>query len=167
VDCLFLSGGLTWIRSEVDVWVGVWLAGMVMLVWDLLALSWVGPWMALNSRSALRASMAALVRICLLPWVLYGLGAAVLAVLDTFLHLHSLGRWEPWGFVGAWFVLSAALNVLFAGWAAWRLCTGFREIATRRFDAPPRYGEWGRVLGEWLRRKQAGSHAAAQGTARV
>jgi hypothetical protein len=151
-DGLLLSATLSEMHTREGRWAAVWVAGMVMLVWDLYALSWVGPWMGLNSRNPSRASMAALTRICLLPWLLWLGGVAVLSTLDAFLRFRLPFRWQAWMLLLGWFVLGAALNLAFAGWAAHRLKTAFRDIATRRIEAAPRYGEWGRILGGWLRK---------------
>jgi ABC-type transport system involved in cytochrome c biogenesis permease component len=154
-DLLLMGGGLTRITQDRSSWVLVWLAGMAMLAWDLHALSWVGPWMALNRRSPTRAASAALMRICVLPWALFAIGIAFFILMVSFLHFY----FRPWThgpgpFVlawGAWLALGGAVNLLFTWWAQFRLKTGFREAATRPFEAAPSYGDWGRALARFLR----------------
>ena len=50
----------------------IWLGGMFMLVADLVALSWVGMWRALVARSHNLATISTLVRVLVLPWLLFG-----------------------------------------------------------------------------------------------
>src|ERR1035437_5368995 len=47
----------------------IWLAGMFMLVADLVALSWVAMWRALVARSHNLATISTLVRLLVLPWL--------------------------------------------------------------------------------------------------
>ena len=152
-DVALMVGGFSFVHSDQEAWVLLWLAGMGVLVWDLYALSWVSPWMGLNSRSPNRASMAALVRICLLPWLAFGALLAVYAILETLFgfRFNAPDRLVVGGLILTWAGLSAAANLVFGVWARHCLKREFRVIATRRFDAAPRFGDWGRVLGEWLR----------------
>jgi ABC-type transport system involved in cytochrome c biogenesis permease component len=152
-DLLMMAGCLAYEGSEDGVWVKFWLYWMAMLVWDLLALSWVGPWMGLNGRSPNRASMAALVRICVLPTLVFLVGWAFLAVLDGLgiLRLHLDG--PGWVFFG-WFALGGVNNLFFGTWAKRRLRRDFRAVATQRFDPHARYRAWGRALGLFLRQRK-------------
>lgn len=154
-DFALLWASLGLIHPEPGFWILLWLAGMGMFVWDLFALGWVGMWMGLNSRRASRATSAALVRICVLPWLLF-------AVLMTWVGLLEITqtRWlrhvvTPSTVVIAWFTIGAALNALFVFRAKSQLATRFREVATQRFEARPS-GAWGRRLGEWLARQRRG-----------
>ena len=147
-DAAFMIGGLDFVHAEEGSWLLLWLAGAGMLIWDLHALSWVSPWMGLNSRHPNRASSAALVRICLLPWLAFGGLIAFYGFLETFLgfRYHPPDRLLFGALILAWTGLGATANLLFGGLAKLGLKRQFREIATRRFEAGPRSGEWG-----WLR----------------
>jgi len=152
-DALLLTASAARMNRLDSSFVQVWLAGMTVLVWDLHALSWVGPWMGLNSRSPNRAATAALARICLLPWMLFAGWIAALAVCETVLRIHLPGRFQEGVFIGVWFALCALTNIGFTAWAGSRLRTRFRETATQRFDAGRGAGGWGRTLGLWVGRK--------------
>ena len=154
-DFLLMVGGGRQIHPDEEAWFGVWLAGMAMLLWDLFALSWVSPWMGLKSAKPSRASQAALMQICVLPWMMFGGGMAMLSILEEITHRGlRVDHWSPGIFIAIWFVISGACNLLFSGWARRRLLRDFREVATRRPDTKSRAGEWGRVLGEWLKGKR-------------
>lgn len=153
VEGALLFGGLSeFIRSDQTLWIMVWLAGMSVLVWDLFTLSWVGMWMGLNSRNASHASSAALVRICVLPWLIFGL------LLTFILMANAMRRWSggsglgPGGVLLMWFIISAGTNLLFGTLAKEKLLSEFRRIAMERFDARPS-GAWGRRLGQWWARR--------------
>ncbi len=150
-DVALMAGGLSSVPSDEETWVILWVAGAGMLVWDLYALSWVSPWMGLNSRSPSRASMAALIRICLLPWLTFGGLVAGYGFLETFFHYSASGRNLAIGFILAWAGVGAAANLGFAGWARHRLRQEFREVATRRYESTFRQADWGRALREWIR----------------
>jgi ABC-type transport system involved in multi-copper enzyme maturation permease subunit len=155
-DFLLMAGCLSSNSDESDqaMFLGLWSAGMVVLMWDLYALSWVGPWMGLNSRSVNRAFTSALVRIGLLPWLAYLFGLAAVAMLEFTYRWSVPDHLGPGFFIGSWFGICAVNNLFFTGWARLRLRREFREIATRRVDGPTAHGEWGRVLAEWLRGKR-------------
>ncbi len=155
-DAALMLTGYSFAYSEGGSWVMLWLVGAGMLVWDLHALSWVSPWMGLNSRNPNRASLAALARICSLPWLAFGALIALYGFFEAFLgfRYHLSERLVLAGLILGWAALGAAANLIFGGWARLRLTRDFREIATRRFETAPRSGDWGRVLGEWLRGKR-------------
>ncbi|MBI5383252.1 MAG: ABC transporter permease [Verrucomicrobia bacterium] len=147
VDLYFIMRGLNHFHGDESAWVVVWLAGMGMLGWDMATLSWVGLWMGLNSRSPHRAATAALVRVCLVPWLLFaGLMAAVVVVASA---THSSGpSWfGPTAVTLGWFIVGGVNNVLFGLWAKTQLHDEFRETATRRFEAHSP-GVLGRLFGD-------------------
>ncbi|HEY2951587.1 MAG TPA: ABC transporter permease [Verrucomicrobiae bacterium] len=117
-------------------WVCVWIAGMVVFVFDLFTLAWVAMWMGMTSRSVNRATAAAVVRVMVLPWVAYA------ALLTGFWLAMLAARFQrrSWFddklFTAAWLLLSVVNNVLFGRWAKRKLRRDFRDVATRRFDQP-------------------------------
>ncbi|MGO8927406.1 MAG: hypothetical protein ACLQU3_11020 [Limisphaerales bacterium] len=120
----------------------IWLAGMFMLVVDLVALSWVGMWRALVARTHNLATISTIVRVLVLPWLLFG---AVLGVGKVW-HWLALGEdWSPsWQFLLAlWLGFGLAADLVFGLTAWWQLRTRFRELALMRFNpAPSRFARW-------------------------
>jgi hypothetical protein len=111
----------------------IWLAGMFMLVVDLVALSWVGMWRALVAKSHNLATIGTLVRVLVLPWAVFG---AVVGAGNVWFGL-ALGKaWDPgWRFyLKLWMGLGLAADLVFGLTAWWQLRTRFRELALRRFN---------------------------------
>lgn len=125
----------------------LWLAMLAVLVADLFALAEVAMLRALMDRNHNQATVSTLLRILILPWALFGV---IVGFLNLWFVLSAGSGWSPDGelYLGLWFGLSLAADLIF-GLSAWyRLRTSFRELALRRFSpAPPR-------LGEWLRRRK-------------
>src|ERR1019366_10417769 len=94
-----------------------WVAGMFMLVADLVALSWVGMWRALVAKSHNLATISTLARVLVLPWLLFG---AVLGVGNVWYGLAVAKEWEPgWQFhLALWLGLGVAAGLIF--WATGR-----------------------------------------------
>lgn len=68
-----MAAGLsqTYDSSDQLSWAAWWIAGLVMLVVDLVALFWVGMWMGLASKQPKRAYSDAVGRILAVPWVMF------------------------------------------------------------------------------------------------
>ena len=127
-DLLFLGA-----EKDSD-WTMTWIAGITMFITDLMALSWLSMWLGLNSRSAIRAIAATLVRILVLPWLAFLGLLTALAFSNTF-----LSRIMPQGMdgkimIGAWIIFGLVNNALFGFWAFRKLQTGLRMAATTRFE---------------------------------
>ena len=119
-----------------------WLAGMFMLVADLVALSWVAMWRALVARSHNLATISTIVRLLVLPWLLFG---TVVGVGKVWYGLALSEDWSPsWQFqIGLWLGLGLAADLAFGLTAWWQLRTRFRELALRRFNpVPSRFARW-------------------------
>jgi hypothetical protein len=117
-----------------------WLAGITMLVADVLTLPVVAMRMALTAKNPARATLSTISRVLVLPWVLFGLAAGITNLWIELERLSNLGRGvdSPGDatYLGMWFGFGMAVDLLL-GLGAWRLLPGhFRELATRRF-APP------------------------------
>ena len=104
------------------------LAGIVLLVLDIMALTWVALLAAVTARSPNRASASAILRVLVLPWIIF----AAIAVIA--------GRWTAGGpgpswkfFLYLWFWLGVFADVAFGLPAWWQLRTRFRELALQRF----------------------------------
>ena len=137
VECIFLVAALRYGGMEADAvpeFVCLWLAGIIMLVADVLTLSVVGMWVGLTARNPNRATGITVARVLILPLVLgfvIMIGATMIAY-DT--GTVDLG----WKFVLIlWFGLGIVADAVF-GFSAWRnLRTAFREVATQRFASGP------------------------------
>jgi hypothetical protein len=119
-----------------------WLAGMFMLVVDLVALSWVGMWHALVARSHNQATVSTLVRVLVLPWALFG---AVVGAGEVWFGLALLQKWSPgWQFyLKLWMGFGLAADLVFGLTAWWQLRTRFRELALSRFNpVPSGFARW-------------------------
>jgi len=113
-------------------WALTWIAGISVFVADLAALSWVGMWLGLTSRHTNRAAGAAIARVLLLPWVLFGLLWLAFVLLTTAgAHLpQEIEEGRFW--ISAWALIGLALDVVFGLHARQRLLHDFREVATQR-----------------------------------
>lgn len=116
----------------------VWLAGIAMLAFDLISLGWVAMASALTAQTQGRATSATVLRILLVPWVIYTLvmGADSLVSLTT-------GRFEPnpGFYFGLWFVSGIFCDLVFGLRAREKVLNRFRDIAMHRFSAIPLSGK--------------------------
>ncbi len=128
MDFVFVLAG----RHDSDLIV-VWIVGMVIFVADIVALAWVGMWRGLNSRRPNRAAAAAMVRVLVLPWMIFLLLLTMAAVTDAFGR--RMTNWDGKSAVYLWLIISLAVNAYFAIPARRRLLKQFRSVATTRFDA--------------------------------
>ena len=135
IDLLFLYLGLKdreiGDQSARNFWILIWMAGMIVFVMDLFALSWVSMWMGLKNLKVNRAGGAAISRILVLPWLVFTLS---LTVLGAITFLARIG-WNEYFVLSYWFGLCVVNNLVFNTWAKRNLLHRFRDIATQRFDA--------------------------------
>lgn len=110
--------------------VSFWVAGMVMLVADAIALSAVAMWVALTTRNPNRTTGITLRRVLVLP---VAIGIATLILLAMFRQ--EDGGWKL--ILGLWFGLAMLADAFFGGRAWWRLKNEFREAAVHRVVARP------------------------------
>jgi ABC-type Na+ efflux pump permease subunit len=122
----------------------VWTDAMLMLVADLLALSWVAMACALTAKNQNQATLRTLWRILILPWVVAGV-VVVIGHIGSELLFGTV--WVPdWNYyLRLWFWLGLSADLGFGLWAWWLLCTRFRQLAMQRFDPQP--GRWRGWLG--------------------
>jgi hypothetical protein len=119
-----------------------WSAMLIVLAVDLLASIGVAMLQALTARSHNHATIGTLLRVLVLPWTAFGL---VVGVGNLWSALTPGPGWSPgWLFyLGLWFGLSLAADLLFGLRAWWSLRTRFREIALSRFSpTPSRLDQW-------------------------
>jgi ABC-type Na+ efflux pump permease subunit len=144
VECIFMVAGLHGSGIDGDAAPGYfsfWIAGMIMLVMDSLALSTVGMWVGLTAKNPNRATSITVARVLILP-----LAVGFIIFIAAALIAYNSSGFEPgWKFMLIlWFGLGIATDAIF-GLGAWRkLQTGFREVATQRFAAAP--SVWGRLF---------------------
>jgi hypothetical protein len=135
IDIIFLSLGLkdSDMRSgsQHTLWLEVWLAGMIIFVMDLFALSWVSMWVGLSSTKVNRASGAAVSRILVLPWAAFAMSMTIWVMVNAFSRI----GWDEHVALIYWFSLCVVNNLIFMKWAKKNLHERFRDIATQRFDA--------------------------------
>jgi hypothetical protein len=122
-------------------WGSLWIAGMTMLVADLVALYWVGMWLGLSARNPKRAFSGAVMRVLVLPWIAFGAFLMLIAVSAP--GTRSGTGWEE--LLGTWLVLGLATDLGFGLHARFKLLTEFRHIATRRYQ--PQGSLWKRLFG--------------------
>ena len=118
-----------------------WLAGIAMLVADVLTLPVVAMRVALTAKNPARATLSAIARVLVLPWILFGLVAGIVNLWVALELLSALKQVPdfpgPTTCLGMWFGIGIAVD-LFFGLRAWRQLLGhFRELATWRFAPPP------------------------------
>jgi hypothetical protein len=118
-----------------------WLAGIAILVADVLTLPVVAMRVSLTAKNPARATLSTISRILALPWILFGLTAGITNLWIALELLSNIRQRpdfpEPSTFLGVWFGIGIAVD-LFFGLRAWRQLLGhFRELATRRFAPPP------------------------------
>ncbi|MSU63694.1 MAG: ABC transporter permease [Pedosphaera sp.] len=111
-------------------WALSFLSIMVMFVGDLYTLSWLGMWFGLVSRSPHRAASAALVRVLVLPWVLYILGMITILFLSP-----AAGNSIPSTsfMVGIWMLLGLGMDFYFANSARRNLTQHFHLVVAQQF----------------------------------
>lgn len=118
----------------------IWLAGIVMLGADLLALGWASMRAALTAKNQNQATMTVVLRLLVLPWLLLGL---IAAIGNLWVAFGTDASWEPgWKFyVGCWFGLGLAADAWFGGLAWWQLHHRFRHLLEQSFNTAPERGQ--------------------------
>jgi ABC-type transport system involved in cytochrome c biogenesis permease component len=130
-DFTFMLAG----RNKTEM-VMMWVIGMIIFVTDLLTLGWLGMWRGLNSRRPNRAAAAALVRVLVLPWMVYLLFVTFIGVSGGF----RFGFWSGGALLVMWGGISLVIDAVFALPARQRLLISFRDVATQRFETRGRQG---------------------------
>src|SRR6266516_2419795 len=118
------------------------MAGVLLLVADALALSFVAMRVALTARITHRAVLTTISRILVLPWVVFGLGVGIAAL---WAELFSTTGWSPgWKFyLGLWFSVGIFIDLIFGLMAERQLLNNFRQLATQRLaPTPARFARW-------------------------
>ena len=152
VDFVFLGLGLkrSYGASERELWIALWLAGISIFVFDLITLALLAMWGSLRSRKSAQAGVTALVRVCVVPWFLFGAFGACVAILEEVFHIRIFRGVNNTGYalLGIWFGISFVNNLLLAAWSRRNLDTQFRAVAMERMESRATF--WGRWLGRKL-----------------
>ena len=127
-------------QDEIGFTMKTWMAGMVMLIADVIALYWVGVWQAMISKNPNRAPSATVARVLVLPWIVFALVALVLS-LTTFRTGQEPGEYF---FLGLWFGVGLVADVGFGAWARHKFLSEFRVAASQQYAKRP--GFWRRVF---------------------
>lgn len=129
-------------ESERTFWGWLYLAGMLSLVADLVALYWIGMWRGLTARNPLRAVMGTVARILVLPWLGLGLASLIVAIAA------AVWQCEPQFvlFVFLWLAFGLAVDLGFGAWARHKLLAEFRLAAAERYTQQA--GFWKALFGK-------------------
>lgn len=109
------------------------LAMLGVLPFDLLALVWVSMLFALTSKSQVRATMQAVLRVLILPWILFGLLHMCIAVYNWL----SFRSWDPseLGETSVWMGFSLLIDAIYGVWAWRAVRREFRQMATQKWKS--------------------------------
>jgi hypothetical protein len=110
-----------------------WLAYILMLVADTIALSWVGMWVALTAKNPNRATGITVVRVLVLPYIAFGAVMVLVSLLNIAGQSLDIGAKSV---VGLWFGLGIFTDLAFGLSARWHLMNSFRLVAMQRYVAP-------------------------------
>jgi ABC-type Na+ efflux pump permease subunit len=117
-------------------------AGLVMLVADMAALSCVGMWRALVAKSHNRATIGTVLRVLVVPWAVFG---AVAASGNLWSWLVQGREWSPGEvfYLRLWLGLGLATDLIFGAIARWQLRNRFRELALGAPTSSPAFFKHG------------------------
>jgi hypothetical protein len=102
-------------------------ACMAMLVVDAYALSWLGMWEGMTSRSFMLAWVKTMAWLLWLPWVVF-------IFLSTLSAASTRGNITFSAVLVLWLVICGTTDVVFAVLAKTRLASHFREYAAGRYN---------------------------------
>jgi ABC-type transport system involved in cytochrome c biogenesis permease component len=114
-------------------WVLFWIAMMVVLVADVVTLSWVGMWRGLNSRRPNRAAALAVLQVMVLPWLVFGLTLTFIGLTGTFRNAF-FNRAGPDFVILLGLGIALGIDALFGLPTRRQLLNDFRTVATTRFE---------------------------------
>lgn len=131
---LFISGlNLPRQLDSRGVRTGVYIALIGTFLADLWALKWVGLWLSLTGKSIERVLLATLLRVLVLPWLIYALFAGFTGARFVF----GMGHFNPSSPILSWAFLAVLIALALGSAARYQFLNKFRELAARRFDSPP------------------------------
>ena len=140
VDFMFVALGSEHAHgSEArNLWMLTALSGMALFLLDLWALSWLSMWYGLAASKATRPAFASLWRILVLPWLIFGISMTAFALVSF-----GGGINLPSGTIPLfWFLIGAAVDLLYALSARRRLREQFRKMAAQKTETRRRGFLW-------------------------
>ena len=140
VDFIFVALGSEHAHgSEArNLWMLTALSGMALFLLDLWALSWLSMWYGLAASKATRPAFASLWRILVLPWLIFGISMTAFALVSF-----GGGINLPSGTIPLfWFLIGAAVDLLYALSARRRLREQFRKMAAQKTETRRRGFLW-------------------------
>jgi hypothetical protein len=141
LDALFAWITIPQMYGEREQMLGLYAARMSLLVLDVVTLWALGPWVAVTARHPNQAAANLLVRVCVLPWLVF-------LVLLFSAAMAQEWRWVNWDLgenaaLVTWFGLGLLNDLGWLAYAATRTDPQLREAAAARFE---RRGGWWRAL---------------------
>lgn len=126
---MFLGGVHDRALDASNFWTLLCVSYVVMFFADLYTLAWLGMWLGLKARKPNWASSGALVRVLVVPSLVF------LGLMTTSLLFSFERQFDSENFILAvWFVIAMANDLYFFLWARTNLRRQFRTVATQRFD---------------------------------
>jgi ABC-type Na+ efflux pump permease subunit len=119
--------------SQTTYWTTIFMAHLVMLVVDCLALFWYGLWNSAQARYVNRAISGTLFHVLMLPWIVY-----ILFIMSFFTMLRfqvrriTLPVSEEYFMLGTWFAISLGYSLWLITSSRSKLITQLRLFATTR-----------------------------------
>jgi ABC-type transport system involved in multi-copper enzyme maturation permease subunit len=138
LDGALMTAGVLWFsrKSAPETYFMAIVAAVVMLIADLAALRWVAMWQSLTARSINRALVASLVRVMVLPSLLF------VFIWWTAVFWQSLRHGQFFGYslgfvIQIWFVAGIVADLWFGMRARRWFLDRFREMASSQFTSAP------------------------------
>jgi hypothetical protein len=111
----------------------VGIVGAALLLLDSIAVAWVAMASALTTKSPNQATVQAIWRVLMLPWVLFGV---FWLIAITAAVLFGKREFEPRFYLHLWFWVGLGGDLAYGIPAWWKLRHRFQELALRRFASP-------------------------------
>lgn len=115
--------------EESSFWTCLWIAAIVMLIADLVALYWVGQWQALISKNPMRTALRTQARVLLLPWAAWAMSMLIVVPLSAN-TVNGPGWQAP---LGLWVGFGLGADMLFGLYAREKLLSEFRLAASQSY----------------------------------
>jgi hypothetical protein len=150
-----LARGAAGVSDRVQGILAMFPAGMLVLILDLAALTWVGMWLAISQNNLNRALLGTIWRVLLLPWLIWSVLFSSIAFFQ-FVFGMSISI-SPLRMVGVWTLISVVIDVTLWLTARQRFLRDFRRLATPSFDstaARPAVS-WREMLKRFVRSQRA------------
>ena len=122
-----------YVNSDWTAWYATYQGGYnesVVWAFTVSGTDWVGMWLGLTAKKANLAARGALIRVLVLPWLIF------LGLMTSTFFLNLDRQYDSENFVlAALFAIGMLCDLYFYLWARTNLRHAFRTVATQRFDA--------------------------------